>query len=237
MGSLGRWAIARKELAILGAVAGVVHDAVEPTPQSIDARLAERVKADVARQKANRDWLDKTIGVGGADRAKEMLPSIWHVDFDGEGACMRAALQPCTRRVLPGQCASGATRCSVAGGCAIKGLWHMFADEELTAKERADLLCGCLITGTQLSALSAMREWMALDELRGLFGGFGSFRAACRLPEFPATLRELLADPATAPLVTELIKRGSGIARLTDKRWLAVSARLTATGGRGCAGG
>ena len=47
---------------------------------------------------------------------------------------------------------------------------------------------------------------------------------------------KLLADPATAELVTELIKHDGGIARLTDKAWLAVSARLTATGGRGCEG-
>ena len=100
----------------------------------------------------------------------------------------------------------------------------MLADEKLTAKERADLLCGCLITEAQLSALSAMREWMALDELRHLFSGFGSFRAACRSPEFPATLRGLLADPATAELVETLLKRGSGIARLADEAWLRVSA-------------
>ena len=114
MGSLGRWDIARKEFAILGAVAGVVHDAVEQlTPESIDARLAERVKADVARQKANRKWLDETIGEGGADRAKAMLPSIWHADFDVEGACTRAALQPCTRRVLPGRGSARAARLAV----------------------------------------------------------------------------------------------------------------------------
>ncbi len=100
----------------------------------------------------------------------------------------------------------------------------MFADEKLTTKQRADLLCGCLITEAQLSALSAMREWMALDELRGLFSGFDSFRAACRSPEFPATLKRLLADPATAPLVTKLLERSSGIARLEDEAWLRVSA-------------
>ena len=104
IGSLGRWAIAKKELAILDAVAGIVHDAVEQLrPQSIDARLAEQVRADLARQKANREWLDGTIGAGGAELAKEMLPSIWHADFDGKGACTRAALQPCTRRMLPGR--------------------------------------------------------------------------------------------------------------------------------------
>ena len=100
----------------------------------------------------------------------------------------------------------------------------MFADENLTAKERVDLLCGCLITAGQLSALRAMRAWMPRDELRRLFSGFGSFRKACRSPEFPATLRKLLDDPKTAPLVTELIKKNSGIARLVDKAWLAVSA-------------
>ncbi len=122
-----------------------------------------------------------------------------------------------------GQCASGATRCSVAGGCAIKGLWTMFADEKLTLTERADLLCGCLVTQAQLSALSAMRDWMALDELRDLFSGFASFRAACRSPEFPATLRGLLADAETAPLVTKLLKKDGGIARLEDEAWLRVS--------------
>ena len=100
----------------------------------------------------------------------------------------------------------------------------MLADEKLTAKGRADLLCGCLITEAQLSALSAMREWMALDELRDLFSGFTSFRAACRSPEFPATLRRLLADDATAELVKTLLKRDSGIARLGDEAWLRVSA-------------
>ena len=47
---------------------------------------------------------------------------------------------------------------------------------------------------------------------------------------------KLLADPATAELVTGLLKHSSGIARLENDRWLAVSARLTATGGRGCEG-
>ena len=144
-------------------------------------------------------------------------------------ARVRARARPCAALheegfAGAGQCASGATRCSVAGGCAIKGLWHMFADEELTAKERADLLCGCLITEAQLSALSAMREWMALDELRHLFSGFASFRAACRSPEFPATLSRLLDDAATAALVTKLLERDSGIARLADEAWLRVSA-------------
>ena len=37
---------------------------------------------------------------------------------------------------------------------------------------------------------------------------------------------KLLADPATAELVTELIKRGGGIARLENEEWLAVSAPL-----------
>ena len=50
----------------------------------------------------------------------------------------------------------------------------------------------------------------------------------------PQNIMKLLADPATAPLVKELIKRDGGIARLENDRWLAVSARLTATGGRGC---
>ena len=100
----------------------------------------------------------------------------------------------------------------------------MFADKKLTAKERADLLCGCLITEAQLSALSAMRTWMALDELRDLFSSFGSFRAACRSPEFPATLRRLLADDATAELVKGLLKHDGGIARLADEAWLSVSA-------------
>ena len=35
---------------------------------------------------------------------------------------------------------------------------------------------------------------------------------------------KLLDDPETAALVTELLKRGGGIARLADKAWLAVSA-------------
>ena len=35
---------------------------------------------------------------------------------------------------------------------------------------------------------------------------------------------KLLADPATAPLVKELIKHDGGIARLENDRWLAVSA-------------
>ena len=100
----------------------------------------------------------------------------------------------------------------------------MFADEKLTAKERAGLLCGCLITEAQLSALSAMRTWMALDELRDLFSSFGSFRAACRSPEFPATLRRLLDDDATAELVKTLLKKDGGIARLEDEAWLRVSA-------------
>ena len=136
-----------------------------------------------------------------------------------------------------GQCASGATRCSVAGRCAIKGLWDMFADEKLTAKERADLLCGCLITEAQLSALSAMRTWMALDELRDLFSSFDTFRAACRSPEFPATLRRLLDDDETAELVTTLLKHGGGIARLENEAWLAVSAPLDRDWGAGRAGG
>ena len=131
-----------------------------------------------------------------------------------------------------GLCASGATRSSVAGGCAIKGLWDMFADEKLTAKERVDLFCGCLITEAALgSALSAMRAWMPPDELRGLFSGFTSFRAACRLPEFPATLRKLLDDDETAALVTELLKHDGGIARLADEAWLAVSAPQRLTSG------
>ena len=113
----------------------------------------------------------------------------------------------------------------------------MFADKKLTAKERADLLCGCLITEAQLSALSAMRTWMALDELRDLFSSFGSFRAACRSPEFPATLRRLLDDDATAELVKTLLKTDGGIARLENDRWLAVSAPLDRDWGAGLAGG
>ncbi len=100
----------------------------------------------------------------------------------------------------------------------------MFADKKLTAKERVDLLCGCLITEKQLSALCAMRTWMPLDELRDLFTTFASFRAACRSPEFPATLRGLLADPATAALAEGLLNFNSGIKRLADKQWMAVSA-------------
>ena len=34
----------------------------------------------------------------------------------------------------------------------------------------------------------------------------------------------LLADPATAALVTGLLKHDGGIARLADEAWLAVSA-------------
>ena len=34
----------------------------------------------------------------------------------------------------------------------------------------------------------------------------------------------LLDDPKTAPLVTELIKKDGGIARLANEAWLAVSA-------------
>ncbi len=118
-----------------------------------------------------------------------------------------------------------ATRDSVAGGCAIKGLWDMLGDASLTPDERVALLCGCLITETQLSALSAMRAWMAPAELRKLFSSFASFRAACRLEEFPGTLRKLLADAATAPLVKELIKHDGGIKRLTENDgWLEVSA-------------
>ena len=114
IGCLGSWDNARKELATVKAVADVVHGDVEQlTPASIDARLGEQVKADLVRQTANRAWLDETIGEGGADRAKEMLPSIWHVDFDGEGACTRAALQPCTRRVLPGRGSARAARLAV----------------------------------------------------------------------------------------------------------------------------
>ena len=52
----------------------------------------------------------------------------------------------------------------------------------------------------------------------------------------PQNIMKLLADPATAPLVTELLKHDGGIARLADEAWLRVSARLTATGGRGCEG-
>ena len=55
----------------------------------------------------------ETIGEGGADRAKAMLPSIWHADFDAKGACTRAALQPCTRRVLPGRGSARAARLAV----------------------------------------------------------------------------------------------------------------------------
>ena len=40
----------------------------------------------------------------------------------------------------------------------------------------------------------------------------------------PQNIMKLLADPATAPLVKTLLKHDSGIARLTDKAWLAVSA-------------
>ncbi len=53
----------------------------------------------------------------------------------------------------------------------------------------------------------------------------------------PQNIMKLLADDATAALVKELLKRDGGIARLEDEAWLAVSARLTATGGRGRAGG
>jgi hypothetical protein len=101
----------------------------------------------------------------------------------------------------------------------------MLGDASLTPDERVALLCGCLITETQLSALSAMRAWMAPAELRKLFSSFASFRAACRLEEFPGTLRKLLADAATAPLVKELIKHDGGIKRLTENDgWLEVSA-------------
>ena len=47
----------------------------------------------------------------------------------------------------------------------------------------------------------------------------------------PQNIMKLLADPATAPLVTELIKKGSGIARLENDRWLAVSAPQGLTSG------
>ena len=40
----------------------------------------------------------------------------------------------------------------------------------------------------------------------------------------PQNIMKLLADAATAPLVKELIKHGSGIARLENERWLKVSA-------------
>ena len=108
IGCLGSWDNARKELAALKAVADIVRDDVEQlTPASIDARLGEQVKADIVRQTANRDWLDATIGEGGADRAKAMLPSLWHADFDREGACMRAALRGPARG---GFCRGGAVR-------------------------------------------------------------------------------------------------------------------------------
>ena len=37
-------------------------------------------------------------------------------------------------------------------------------------------------------------------------------------------IQRLLADPDTAPLVTGLLKRDGGIARLGDAAWLSVSA-------------
>jgi hypothetical protein len=37
-------------------------------------------------------------------------------------------------------------------------------------------------------------------------------------------VRRLLADPATAVLVTKLLKKDGGITRLTNKEWMAVSA-------------
>ena len=40
----------------------------------------------------------------------------------------------------------------------------------------------------------------------------------------PQNIMKLLADETTAPLVKELIKHDGGIARLTDKEWLKVSA-------------
>ena len=40
----------------------------------------------------------------------------------------------------------------------------------------------------------------------------------------PQNIMKLLADAATAPLVKELIKHGSGIARLENDGWLEVSA-------------
>ena len=108
IGCLGSWDNARKEFATLKAVADIVRDDVEQlTPASIDARLGEQVKADIVRQTANREWLDETIGVGGADRAKAMLPSILHADFDREGACTRAALRGPARG---GFCRGGAVR-------------------------------------------------------------------------------------------------------------------------------
>ena len=40
----------------------------------------------------------------------------------------------------------------------------------------------------------------------------------------PQGTQRLLADPDTAPLVTGLLKRDGGIARLGDPAWLSVSA-------------
>ena len=40
----------------------------------------------------------------------------------------------------------------------------------------------------------------------------------------PQKIMKLLADAATAPLVKELIKHGSGIKRLENDGWLEVSA-------------
>ncbi len=59
----------------------------------------------------------------------------------------------------------------------------------------------------------------------------------------PQNVLKLLADDATAPLVKGLITHDSGIARLENDRWLAVSAPLDRDCGaglarvRGCAGG
>ena len=52
----------------------------------------------------------------------------------------------------------------------------------------------------------------------------------------PQNIMKLLADPATAELVTELLKRGGGIARLENEEWLAVSAPLDRDWGAGLAG-
>ncbi len=63
----------------------------------------------------------------------------------------------------------------------------------------------------------AIESWK-IDGFRALLARQESFEALV------FTLRRLLDDADTAPLVKELLKRNSGIARLENDGWLAVSA-------------
>ena len=83
------------------------------------------------------------------------------------------------------------------------------------------------MTAEQLECLRALANDPSLTWMVASWK-LNSFRALLARQEsaeaLVSTLRRLLADADTAPLVKELLKHDSGIKRLTDKEWLAVSA-------------